>query len=256
MPPTVAVADLHGHLKQLQRLLKRLDDELGDYLLVTLGDYVDNGPEIPGLLDFLIKLKAQRGDRFAPIIGNHDLACLRALGWDDQPPNEDWWDRWSSRYWDPGLGTPAQYGATSAQSFTAEFPKGHRDFLQALPWFHDDGTHFFVHAGLDAQPLQPQRDALHARILPREPFYLPRQIGEKALSVVSYAEWGRVVISGHTKGSNIARLAPTHPHLPHFMTEQRITLSAEVDVTGVLYVVVLPERRFVFADLGGSKTRG
>ncbi len=244
---TVAVADLHGHLKQLRSLLKRIDDELGDYRLVTLGDYVDNGPEVPGLLDFLIELKAERGDRFVPIIGNHDLACLRALGWNDQPPNEDWWVRWSSRYWDAGMGTPAQYGATSASTFAAKFPKSHRDFLQALPWFHDDGTHFFVHAALDAQLLQPQCDALHARILPVEPAYLPRPIGDKALSVVSYADWGRVVISGHTKGGHIARLAPQHPHLPHFMTEYRITLSAEVDVSGLLYAVVLPDRRFVCA---------
>ena len=62
--PTVAVADLHGHLQHFKRLLDRLDAELGDYDLVTLGDYVDNGPDVPGLLDFLIALKAERGDRW------------------------------------------------------------------------------------------------------------------------------------------------------------------------------------------------
>lgn len=242
---TVAVADVHGHLSRFRRLLKQLDAELGDYQLVSLGDYVDNGPDIPGLLDFLIELKAERGDGFVPIIGNHDLACLRALGWNGGPPDEAWWRQWSSRYWDPGMGTPAQYGANSAHSFAAQFPRNHRDFLQALPWFHDDGEHFFVHAGLDAQQLEPQREALRDRIMPVEPDYLPGPIRDKALSVVSHADWSRVVISGHTKGSQIARLSPQHAHLPHFMTKHRITLSAEVDATGVLYAVVLPERRFV-----------
>ena len=245
--PTVAVADLHGHLQHFKRLLDRLDAELGDYDLVTLGDYVDNGPDVPGLLDFLIALKAERGDRFVPILGNHDLACLRTLGWDGNPPDALWWTRWSRGYWNAGKGTPAQYGAATAKSFAAQFPKAHLDFLTRLPWFHDDGTHFFVHAGLDAAPLEPQRDTLLARTLPANREHLPRPIREKELSVVSHAGWGRVVVSGHTKGHDIARRAPKHAHLPHFMSEHRITLSAEVDETGVLYAVVLPERRFVVA---------
>lgn len=241
--PTVAVADLHGHTALFRSLLERLDAEFGDYDLVTLGDYVDNGPDVPGLLDLLIALKAERGDRFASIMGNHDLACLRSLGWRGGAPDPAWWSRWSARYWDAGKGTPGQYGARSLAAFSGAFPPAHRAFLEALPWYHDDGTHFFVHAGLDATALEPQREALKARTLPEEPDHLPRAIREKALSIVSHAGWGRVVVSGHTK--DLARRAPGHAHLPHFVTEHRITLSAEVDATGVLYAVVLPERRLV-----------
>lgn len=44
----VAVADLHGHRRHLYALLGRLDRELGEsYRLCTLGDYVDNGEEVP-----------------------------------------------------------------------------------------------------------------------------------------------------------------------------------------------------------------
>jgi len=46
--PVVAVANLHGHPKLLEALLALLDAELEDYVLVTLGDYVDNGPAVPG----------------------------------------------------------------------------------------------------------------------------------------------------------------------------------------------------------------
>ena len=94
----VAVADLHGHLGHFEALLAFLDRELGaDYRLCTLGDYVDNGREIPALLDRLIALQQTRGERFVPIIGNHDLALLRALGWPGSLANPLWMQRWKER---------------------------------------------------------------------------------------------------------------------------------------------------------------
>jgi hypothetical protein len=239
----VAVADLHGHRGHLAALLGFLDRELGaTYRLCTLGDYVDNGDEIPGLLDDLIALKTARGDRFVPILGNHDLALLRALGWPGREPDEEWFAHWSHGYWNGDLGTPAVYArgrgvATprSAASFAALLPAdhAHRVFLQGLPWFHDTGEYLFVHAGMFEGPLEPQRQALAARTLPPKHLHLPQQVREKELSKVADPGWDRVVVSAHNK-----RLGG-----PRFEGPNRVCLSGEVDATDTLYaVVLLPER--------------
>lgn len=237
--PTVAVADLHGHVELFDRLLAHLDGALaGGYALVTLGDYVDNGPAIPALLDRLVELRDRRGDRFRPILGNHDLACLRSLGWGGGPPDEQWFAQWARNYWNPGLGTAQAYGARSAAELAGRMPSRHRTFLQSLPWCLDDGSHVFVHSGMEAGPLEPQIEML-ARREPLPGALTQAQIRDKKLARVSDASWNRVVVSGHT-----ARPAGRDAALPHFVTGRRIALSAEVDHTGVLWAVRLPDRRF------------
>ncbi len=244
----VAVADLHGHLDHLRALLEHLDATLGgDYGLCTLGDYVDNGAQVPELLDALIELRAARGPRFAPILGNHDLAFLRALGWPGDEPDEVWFGRWSSRYWDPGLGTPRVYARArgepeprSAAEFARWFPEDHphRRFLASLPWFHDTGELLFVHAGMAPGDLEPQRQLLAARQLPAERTHLPAQLRDKALSCVGDPGWDRLVVSAHNK-----RIGG-----PRFEGPNRICLSGELDATGVLHAVVLPDRRWISVD--------
>jgi hypothetical protein len=242
--PIVAVADLHGHPDHLKALLARLDEELGDeYELVTLGDYVDNGPDVPGLLDLLIELQSSRGHRFRPILGNHDLACLRTLGWPGESPDPQWYSYWAGRFWSD-RGTPAAYGATGAAEFARRIPRAHVDFLRALPWYHESGEYFFVHAGLHEGPIEPQRASLENKELPSEHLHSPSRLRDKSLSVVHDATWDRVVVSGHTKQP--AKRAPGgHRHAPHFMAERRICLSGELDQTGRLFAMILPERRLI-----------
>lgn len=202
----MAVADLHGHADLFLTLVAHLDAALGDdYGLVTLGDYVDNGPQVRELLDALIALKAARGGRFVPILGNHDLALLRALGWPGDAPDERWYARWSQRYWDPRGETPRQYGRgsqpRSAAAFAELLPVGHphRELLAGLPWFHDTGEYLFVHAGMERGDLEPQRQALAAKRLPGDPLHLPAPLPDKALSCVADPAWDRVVVSADNK---------------------------------------------------------
>lgn len=239
----VAIADLHGHLAHFEALLDFLDRELGEaYHLCTLGDYVDNGPDIPALLDRLVALSRERGERFAPILGNHDLALLRTLGWPGRAPDPRWMGNWSRRYWDAGLGTPASYARhrgvdppRTAEAFAEIFPEAHRDWLLSLPWVVDTGAYLFVHAGMQPGPLAAQCEALYQRVLPDHPDHLPPPLRDKALSRVADTTWERVVVSAHNK----------HLGGPRFEGPQRICLSAEVDATRHLHAVILPERRYV-----------
>ena len=248
--PLVAVADLHGHVDHLNALVAHLDRTLGadGYRLVTLGDYVDNGPDVPALLERLIDLKAERGDRFVPILGNHDLACSRALGFPGYRPDPVWFSRWQRRYWGwrGGRGSTADaYGATSAEALAAKMPAHHQAFLRELPWFYEADGFLFVHAGMERGPLAPQVAALAARTLPEVHEYLPPALREKGLAQVSDPAWDRVVVSGHTRVEGGS----------HWATATRILLSGEVDWTGNLYAMVLPERRLLAVDPEG-RVRG
>jgi 3',5'-cyclic AMP phosphodiesterase CpdA len=229
----VVIADLHGHLDLLERLLATIDQYDPQARIVTLGDYVDNGPQIPALLDRLIELKADRPDRFLPILGNHDLALLRALGWPDGRCDPNWYDRWSQIYWNPGLGTPQAYGAFDLQGFQRAFPSAHHDFLASLPWFIEESGYFCVHAGLHRGPIGPQRERLERKTLPSEPLFMPDALRDKQLAMVDDPTWERTVVSAHT-------------HLPGhsvWFGERRVTVSATSDHGGGLLAVALAERR-------------
>lgn len=240
----VAVADLHGHLTVFKKLLGELDKDLGhEYVLVTLGDYVDNGNEIRELLEFLIGLKEERGDRFFPVLGNHDLACLRALGWPTGKPDLVWFNRWASRYWNPGKGTPQQYGASSAIEFKEKFNNKHYTFLSNLPWFVECEGFFFVHAGLEKGPLAPQRELLRAR-KPLEGTDTQPQLRNKDLAVVNDHEFEGIVVSGHTKAHKMGSGNVTLSPYGNFADSKRITLNSNIEGTGVLNYVILPDRTF------------
>jgi hypothetical protein len=56
--PLIAIADLHGQLEQLERLITKLEkfSEWDDCALVFLGDYVDRGEDVPGTIDKVLEL--------------------------------------------------------------------------------------------------------------------------------------------------------------------------------------------------------
>ena len=231
--PLVVIADLHGHLDLFEQILETIDRYDSQARIVTIGDYVDNGPQIPALLHRLIDLKAERADRFFPILGNHDLALLCALGWPSDASDAGWYDRWRRRYWNAGLGTPKAYDAHDLESFERSFPLAHYRFLASLPWYYDDGQYLCVHAGLHPGPIEPQRINLERKAMPPERFFLPDALREKSLATVDDPSWERTVVSGHT------HLASQ----PVFFGEKRVAVSATSDHGGGLLAVALPERK-------------
>lgn len=230
----LAVADIHGHLAHLDTLIRYQTEVYPSAHVVTLGDYCDNGPDTPGVIDRLIELQS---DRFSSIIGNHDLACLRTLGWPGEDPDESWYQRWSCRYWS-GWGTPAAYMADSAHSLSKNMAGAHKEFLKNLPWFFETDDLFFVHAGMKKGSLMHQRDALARKELPDHHFHTPPQLRDKRLATTSDPLWAKVVVSGHTKdpGRNGG-----HPYL----AKNRICLSGDVDVSQTLKAILLPEMRTI-----------
>ena len=71
----LAIGDIHGCLGPLDDLLAWVTPTADD-ALITLGDYVDRGPDTRGVLNRLIELKKKR-----PLIclrGNHEIMMLDA----------------------------------------------------------------------------------------------------------------------------------------------------------------------------------
>jgi serine/threonine protein phosphatase 1 len=138
-----AVGDIHGELEKLNELLELMPLEAGDRL-VFLGDYVDRGPDSPGVIDRLIELREHYECVF--LLGNHESMFLDFLGWTD-----DAYFGGDAFLLNGGDRTLAGYGyfdreETDHQTF--RIPKAHEDFLLGLLLSHVEGNYLFVHAGL------------------------------------------------------------------------------------------------------------
>ena len=72
---TLAIGDIHGCLTALDALLARVAPRPEDRL-ITLGDYVDRGPDSRGVLERLIPLFDH--GRLVPLRGNHDEMMVDA----------------------------------------------------------------------------------------------------------------------------------------------------------------------------------
>ncbi len=72
---TVAIGDVHGARRALETLLAAVDPRPDD-LVVTVGDYVDRGPDSAGVIRCLLDLATRC--HLLPIRGNHDQMMLDA----------------------------------------------------------------------------------------------------------------------------------------------------------------------------------
>lgn len=146
---TLAIGDVHGCLGPLDDLLAWVAPTPAD-TVVTLGDYVDRGPDSRGVLDRLIALK-RAGRRLVCLRGNHELMMLAARSG----------DRGAVKMWLGVGGAQAlgSYGTGGRSGTLADVPAEHWEFLDYnLLDYYETATHIFVHAGvypdheMDEQP--------------------------------------------------------------------------------------------------------
>ena len=150
MPRIFAIGDIHGHLVVLDRLLRQLPMESED-TLVFLGDYVDRGPDSKGVLDRVVALKEERGDRLVCLLGNHEDMMLDHWrrtrgGWIDDLHML----KGMSQVMDYGAGFWLSVGgdATVRSYYPDDIDKEHIRFLCGLPIVHEQEAYSFVHAGI------------------------------------------------------------------------------------------------------------
>lgn len=140
----LAIGDIHGHLRALEALLDAVKPQPDD-LIITLGDYVDRGPNTRGVLDLLMDLQDQ--GRLVALQGNHELLLLNAEGED--------YDLWLQV---GGREALASYAPAGFEGNLTDIPQAHWDFVKnrCRRWYETDDT-IFVHAGVDPDlPLAEQ----------------------------------------------------------------------------------------------------
>lgn len=176
----IAIGDIHGCSAALEAIIERIDPGPDD-VIVTLGDYVDRGPDTPGVLNQLIALR--RRCRLLPLLGNHDQIMLAAIFGQINP-----------RLWMEmdGDKTIAAYGSIR------DIPPEHSDFLSSCELCLETKDHIFMHASYDATlPLEKQSIECLLWLSLRDGIPPPHFSGKKAIVGHTSQKSGEILDAGH-----------------------------------------------------------
>jgi serine/threonine protein phosphatase 1 len=132
----------------LRALLRAVAPQPGD-TVVTLGNYIDVGPDSKGVVELLLGLVG--GCTLVPLKGDHEELFLAALG------RQNALGRWHSAGGDQTL-------RSYRVDHPSALPELHRTFLTRCKDRHETDTHFFVHASYrGGLPLRYQPGAVLRR---------------------------------------------------------------------------------------------
>lgn len=169
----LAIGDIHGCSRALDALLQFVSPRPTERF-VTLGDYVNRGPNSCGVLSRLLEL--HRTGELIALTGNHEQMMLEARKGGEK----------LERFIDVGGDkTLASYGRHGQPGTLADVPAEHWDFVENLCRdYYETETHFFVHA--NAYPDVP---------LDEQPIYMLRW---ESFDNPPPHESGKVMVCGHT----------------------------------------------------------
>lgn len=170
----IAVGDIHGHQLALESLLNLLSPQVED-TIVTLGDYINRGPDSRGVLDTLLGL--QELCQLIPILGNHEEMMLDSR--DDRHAEQRW------RY-QGGEATLNSYGYNAGVN---QIPQSHWDFLSQCCSYYESEKFIFTHANY-----------CWYSALNDQPSSLLRWLSLEESAPRPHVS-GKTVILGHTPGS-------------------------------------------------------
>jgi serine/threonine protein phosphatase 1 len=194
-----AIGDVHGHCRELQRLILAIRADMATYpaqtrfRVVLIGDLIDRGPDSRGVIDEVIALQREatrsRGRlEVVALRGNHEDTVLSIL--EGRAARIERWYPDTLGY-GGGASFLRSYGAPVVR--LEEVPAAvrrwvrpeHVAFLRAMPLYLDTGAYLFVHAGIRpgyALHLQSTFDLVHIR-----------------KDFLNFnGDFGRIVVHGHT----------------------------------------------------------
>lgn len=174
MPRTLAIGDIHGCFIALSTVARAASIRDNDQI-ITLGDYVDRGPQAKETFNWLID-RANRGNLVA-LRGNHDLTMMEArTSW----VTFENWMTWG------GDATLKSYGWDGKNNNWADLvPDVHWNFLDnTTRLYFETDRHFFVHA-----------DAYSDMPLAEQPEYM--LLWEKFSHQPPHQN-GKMMVCGHT----------------------------------------------------------
>jgi serine/threonine protein phosphatase 1 len=145
MSLTYVIPDIHGRYDLLMDALAEIAVRSRGqaYLVITIGDYVDKGPQSKQVVDRL--LRGVEGSNFVALKGNHDALMVEALR--DPVKMAAWMEK-------GGDAALASYGGDPAA-----VPQSHIGWLDRLRLMHLDAHRLYVHAGVEPDvPLDSQSE--------------------------------------------------------------------------------------------------
>lgn len=171
---TFIISDIHGCLKMLTRLMKKIQWRPDSDRLIFLGDYVDRGKDSRGVIEYLIRISAE-SQSVDCLMGNHEAGFLDYLSGLDI----------RNFLANGGGSTLLSYRIKEGEDWNSHVPPEHLSFLNSLkPWVELE-EYYIVHAGMrPGIPLHEQ--TLEDLVWIRETF------------IRSDYDFGKRVIFGHT----------------------------------------------------------
>src|ERR1700691_2514310 len=136
MSLTYVIPDIHGRHDLLNEGLVEIAARGDASVIVTIGDYVDKGPDSKQVIERLLPGVAE-GRRLVALKGNHDAMMVEAL----RDPSK--MAAWIAKGGDAAL---ASYGGDPAA-----VPEVHIAWLDRLRLMHVDAHRIYVHAGVDPE---------------------------------------------------------------------------------------------------------
>lgn len=144
---TYVIPDIHGRYDLLRDGLAEIvaRAKASASVVVTIGDYVNKGPDSKAVIDLLMPGIGE-GLALIALKGNHDALMVDAL----RDPSK--MAAWIGKGGEAAL---ASYGGAAT-----DVPKSHIDWLDGLRLMHIDAHRLYVHAGVDPEiPLDRQDEA-------------------------------------------------------------------------------------------------
>lgn len=200
------IPDVHGANSLLELILKRITPLRKKDKIVFLGDYIDRHVDSHKVIDTLIDLKAQYGDRVVCLMGNHELMFLEGLEFIPSlaPGNNlDMWLMNGGR--DTLYGYLDRAGLMKSEYFDLHsfmtnplrmkrvVPQEHIDFMKDLLPSYEEGEFVFVHGG--CHPEKPPSDYdLHTLCWDRTLVKLVTNLIDANMP----PDWPKVVVCGHS----------------------------------------------------------
>src|SRR4051794_40073276 len=137
MSLTYAIPDIHGRLDLLEAALDEITRHAADQpsTVVTLGDYVDRGPDSRGVIERLIGWRSDTL-RLVALKGNHEAMMSEVC---HRLAELDWW------IGNGGDQTLKSYGSQDGNDVRV-VPRAHLDWIASLGLMHVDQHRVFVHA--------------------------------------------------------------------------------------------------------------
>jgi len=179
----IAIGDIHGCRVALDTLLDEIAPDADD-VVVTLGDYVDRGPDSRGVVDTLIDLGKRT--RLVGLLGNHEEMMLDVIRHGE--PHHGWLRH-------GGVETLDSYGFDGDLDF---LPPEHNRFFDSLGDYFVSGDYFFTHAAYDPDvPLELQNTDMLRWYSLTQGVPSPHQSGKTAVVGHTANRDGEILDVGH-----------------------------------------------------------